>query len=81
MSAKEMFKELDIILLNEKPLIYGQNDGGYITEYLFNDITQCVQIKEYESFNYNNPQCSTTLSIELLQAINKQLEELRWNND
>ena len=80
MSAKEMFEKLDIQLVNEKTLIYKQDDGGYVTEYLFNNITQCVQIKEYELFNYNKPQGSTTLSIELLQAINKQVEELGWNN-
>lgn len=81
MKAKEMFKELDIYLIKEKPLTYQQDDGGYITTYLFNNITQCIQIKEYEEYNNNKPQGSTTLSIELLQAINKQVEELGWNNE
>lgn len=81
MSAKEMFKQLDIYLIKEKPLTYRQDDGGYITDYLFNYITQCVQISEYEQYNYNKPQGSTTLSIELLQAINKQVEELGWKNE
>ena len=30
MTAKEMFKQLDIHLIKEKPLIYRQDDGGYI---------------------------------------------------
>lgn len=78
MSAKEMFEELDIQLIKEKPLTYQQDDGGYITTYIFNAITQCVQISEYEEYNYNKPQGNTTISIELLQAINKQVEELKW---
>lgn len=77
-SAKELFKELDFYITKEKPLTYRNDDGGYITQYLFNPITQCLQITEWEEYSNNKPQGGTTLSLEHLRAINQQINELSW---
>ena len=79
--AREMFKKLDFYVISEKPLIYRQDDGGYITEYLFNQITQGVQIKEYEEYNNNLPQGGTSMYIEHIKAIQQQIKELNWESD
>lgn len=77
-SARELFRELDFHIIKEMPLTYQNDDGGYITQYLFNPITQCLQITEWEEYSNNKPQGSTTLSLEHLQAINQQVNELGW---
>ena len=33
---EEKFKQLDFIKINNKPLTYLQDDGGYMTQILFN---------------------------------------------
>ena len=52
-SSRELFKELDFYITNENPLTYQNDDGGYITQYLFNPITQCLQITEWEEYSNN----------------------------
>lgn len=79
-SARELFEELDFYITKEKPLTYQNDDGGYITQYLFNPITQCLQITEWEEYSNNKPQGGTTLSLEHLRAINQQINELGWND-
>lgn len=79
MTAKEMFEKLDFLIVKEKSLIYQNDDGGYIMQYLFNPITHCLQISEWEEYSNNKPQGVTTLSIEHLRAISKQIEELWWD--
>ena len=79
MKAKEMLEKLDFFIVKEKPLIYQNDDGGYITQYLFNPITHCLQISEWEEYSNNKPQGVTTLSIEHLRAISKQMDEMGWN--
>ena len=79
--VEEIFKQLDFIKINNKPLTYLQDDGGYMTQILFNNITQCVQISEWEEYNENKPQGSTTLSLELLDIINEQTQELKWRKE
>lgn len=81
MTAKEMFKKVDFYIVKEKPLTYQNDDGGYITQYLFNPITQGLQVSEWEEYSNNKPQGTTTLYLEHIQAINKQIEELGWNNE
>ena len=77
-NAKEMFAELDFYLINENPIIYRKDDGGYITEYLFNPVLHSLQITEYEEYNNNKPQGGTLMYLAYLKAINKQIEELGW---
>ena len=77
-SARELFKELNFYITKEKPLTYQNDDGGYITQYLFNPITQCLQITEWEEYSNNKPQGGTTLSLEHLKAISQQINELGW---
>ena len=81
MKAKEMFEKLGFYITNEKPLTYQNDDGGYIVQILFNRITQGVQISEWEEYNHNLPQGTTTLYAEHFKAINKQIEELGWDNE
>lgn len=78
MSAKEMFKKLDFYKISEKPIIYRHDDGGCITEYLFNPIFHSLQVKEWEEYNDKKPQGSTTMYVKHIQAITKQMKELGW---
>lgn len=78
MSAREMFEKLDFYVISEKPLIYQQDDGGYITQYLFNQILKSVQIKEYEEYNNNLPQGNTSFYVKTIKAIQQQIKELGW---
>lgn len=77
-SARDLFEELDFYITNEKPLIYQNDDGGYITQYLFNPITQRLEITEWEEYSNNKPQGGTTLNLKHLRAINQQIKELGW---
>ena len=74
MSAKEMFEQLGYELTNnEYPEIrYMQKD--YCISFYLDD--KCIEC-------YHNDFYTTSCSIELeeLQAINKQIEELGWDND
>ena len=66
MSAKEMFEELGYKLINEKNIVYKNiHFTGRITHIAF----------------FNNKKILVTQSIGLkeLKAINKQIEELGWN--
>ena len=77
-SAREMFEGLDFILVNEQPITYIRDDGGYITKYLFNDVMKRLEIREWEEYNDKKPQGVTILYKEHIEAINKQIEELGW---
>ncbi len=81
MSAKEMFKKLGYELINEVPLLYQKDDGGYIQNIEFISTLKTIKFSEYETYNNNEPQGETTLYLDELQAINKQIEELGWNNE
>ena len=81
MSAKEMFKKLGYELINEVPLLYQKDDGGYIQNIEFISTLKTIKFSEYETYNNNEPQGETILYLEELQAINKQIEELGWNNE
>lgn len=78
LSAEKMFNELGFWIINKNPLTYQFDDGGYITQYLFNPVTQGLQISEWEEYSDNKPQGQTTLYIEHIKAIVKQMEELGW---
>ena len=77
-SAREMFEELDFILVNEQPITYIRDDGGYITKYLFNDVMKRLEIREWEEYNDKKPQGVTILYKEHIEAINQQCKELGW---
>ena len=67
MTAKEMFEKLGYTLMNEEKIFYkGYNSLNRITHIVF----------------FDNKKLLITQSIGLaeLQAINKQVEELGWNN-
>lgn len=78
MNAEEMFLKLDFHIVNKSPLTYQKDDGGYITQYLFNPVTQGLQISEWEEYNNNKPQGTTTLYLEHIEAIKQQYKELGW---
>lgn len=78
LNAETMFKKLGFILDSKEPLTYRKDDGGYITEYMFNPLIKRVQISEWEEYNNNLPQGSTSLHIDHIEAINQQMIELGW---
>ena len=78
LNAETMFKKLGFILDSKEPLTYRKDDGGYITEYMFNPLIKRVQISEWEEYNNNLPQGSTSLHIDHMEAINQQMIELGW---
>ena len=70
MTAKEMFEKLgyEIDTTNDRMLRYGK---GYTAKIEFDLI--------YHNFyKYNDSGFRSPIDIELLQAINKQVEELGW---
>ncbi len=81
MSAKEMFEELGFKLVNNTPLLYQYDDGGYIRNIEFISIFKQVRLSEWETYNNNESQGEYSIDMYLLQAINKQIEELGWNDD
>lgn len=81
MTAKDMFEKLDFKLVNEVPLLYQSDDGGYIKNVEFINTFKQVRLSEWETYNNNEPQGGFQLESELLQAINKQVEELGWLKD
>lgn len=69
MSAKEMFKELGYELINENEVVMQYYNKEY-------DYEICID-KEFKTIE---PPCVSYffITIDLLQAINKQVEELEW---
>lgn len=76
MSAKEMFEELGFKLVNNAPLLYQFNDGGYIRNVEFINTLKQIRLSEWEKYSNNEPQGEYSIEMYLLQAINKQVEEL-----
>jgi len=60
---------------------YLKNDGGYVQEILFYEIGKRIRFREWEEYENFEPQGQSTIYIEHLQAINKQISELGWNNE
>ena len=79
MTAKEMFEKLGYKKVSDIPICYRFDDGGYINLIEFIDTKQEIMFTEYEEYNENKPQGSFFLNKSELKAINKQVEELRWN--
>jgi len=86
-SAKEMFEELgyrkedveDIFTgeVFEYDYKYVKFDGTWLREILINDTTKLIHFNT-ELFNRTQ---NEMLTPQELKAINKQVEELGWNND
>ena len=72
MSAEEMFKKND--------LIKTKDNEEYIKYELISDIWSYYIVfeKKYKTINFNMYE---VINMQELQAINKQIEELGWNNE
>lgn len=82
MSAKEMFEKLgyELVFENEEVLRYRKNKWLDVEFWkVYEKITGEKMKKYIKVSNVQNKPYS--ISIELLQAINKQVEELGWNNE
>lgn len=83
MSAKEMFEELNyyqITGMKKMPIIYQNTTPAYKTTIEFNEYADTLKIIKFDTV-MNNYKEITRISLEELQAINKQVEELGWNNE
>ena len=83
MTAKEMFKELDYYIYqinNDNTCILYKEKRGKTFIRFYSNLTGSVKnIKKYYKNFILEESCIITL--EELQAINKQVEELGWNNE
>ena len=83
MTAKEMFKKLgyeDIsYIYPNKDYIAYQNKKTVIYTIIFVKEYECVEIMPILNIDERKPVYFTRLDTKLLQAINKQVEELEWN--
>ena len=78
MSAKEMFEELDFQWKETKDIIeYSKSSFKHFTFLAKEKIT----FYKEDYFRYFHLDGIFQISEDLLQAINKQIEELGWNND
>lgn len=88
MTAKEMFEKLGYRLvevfdpINEEVytnvIQYEKFDGSFYWRIMFNTSTKLIHTS---CELYNKTIDFTSIYLELLQAINKQVEELGWNNE
>lgn len=77
MSAREMFKKLGYKQEEiDEQLIYFKTDDLTDVEY---DIIFYLDEKTFEATT-DNPEYANDINIKELQAINKQIEELGWND-
>lgn len=72
MSAKEMFEELGFELISNKNYMIQYYNKEEDNEYLFHTINKWVEVPKgaYD-----------VIDLKTLKAINKQAEELGWNNE
>ena len=83
MSAKEMFeklgyKDVSYNYLNKDYIAY-QNDKTVIYTIIFVKEYKCVEIMPTLNIDERRSVHFTRLDMPLLQAINKQIKELGWN--
>ena len=83
MTAREMFEKLGYkdVSYNypNKDYIAYQNDKTVIYTIIFVKEYNCVEIMPILNIDERRPVHFTRLDMPLLQAINKQVEELGWN--
>lgn len=82
MSAKEMFEKLEYELVyeNEEVLRYRKNKWLDVEFWKVYEKISGEKIRKYIKVS-NVKNMPYFISIDLLQAINKQVEELGWNNE
>lgn len=78
MSAKEIFEELGYEKVNEVPLLYQFNDGGYIKNIEFSKSLKRIAFSSYEYYNNGKATEENFINISELKAINQQCKELGW---
>ena len=78
MTAKEMFEELGYKRSEDDYFIVYTNDKTVQYTFHFSKEYKCIEIIPTLSGNIHY---FTRLSRKLLKAINKQVEELGWNNE
>lgn len=91
MSAKEMFEELGYVKKDRYNLftdelmdwnyVYVKYDGNKFKEIHINSSTKLIFISDQFESQLVNQHNTPVLSFEELKAINKQIEELGWNNE
>lgn len=79
-SAKEMFEKLGYEKVNEAPLLWQFNDGGFIKNIEFSKTLECITFSNYEYYNDGKSQEEHRINIRELQAINQQIKELNWDD-
>lgn len=81
-SAKEMLEELGYKYKKQDSIItYTLDNGGYVQQIIFYEIGHRIRFREWEEYENYEPQGESTIYMEHLQAINKQVEELQWKVD
>jgi len=83
MTAREMFEKLNyyqITGMRKMPIIYQNTTPAYKTTIEFNEYADTLKIIKFDTV-MNNHKVITRISLEELQAINMQINELGWNND
>ena len=82
MSAKEMFEKLEyeLVFENEEVLRYRKNKWLDVEFWKVYEKITGEKMKKYIKVS-NVQNIPYFISIELLQAINKQISELGWNNE
>ena len=83
MSAKEMFEELGYEQrIIEKNIIYNLKEGNdYSKEIYFVYRNKSIDLEYGFDEGYGLINCTYNMSLKELQAINKQISELGWNNE
>jgi hypothetical protein len=79
MTAKEMFKKLGFYVhyKNKDGIWYKEKKGEFFRNVRFNNEFKIIDLW---LINILGERVDIDISIELLQAINKQVEELGWND-
>lgn len=80
MTAKEMFKKLGFCVHYKckDTIWYKEKKGEFLRNVRFSNEFKIIDLW---LINILGERVDIDISIELLQAINKQVEELGWNND
>ena len=71
-------EDLDFELVNETPMLYQKNDGGFIQNIEFINAFKRVRLSNYETYNNDQSQDEYCLYVNELQAIYNKCKELGW---
>lgn len=80
MSARELFEKLGFYVHGEceEVIWYKEKKGEFLRNVRFNNEFKIIDLW---LINRLGERVDINISIDLLQAINKQIEELGWNNE